>query len=400
MASWMRMVRVSLAAVCAGVLAVTSGTIAEASPSRGEVLDVVRVQALDAAALRNRLGETGFDATGARFGADAYRVRYRTLGVSGAPTVASGLVVLPRNGHRVLRTVSYTHGTRTGRADVASLEPSNMDRGAALLIASRGYAAVAPDYLGLGLGAGLHPYMDAASEASASLDMLDAARAVAAGRHRILRRSVFVTGFSQGGHAAMALGRALQSRQGPWRLGALAPISGPLDAEHAEIPGALGSGEVAPAAAAFYLAYWTVAMNRIHHFYSEPSEVFRPPFDRTVEALFDGSHSEDEIFPALPPTPQDLFTTAYLNRLLHPTGGVRKALRDNDDTCTSWRPRAPVHLFAAHGDTQVTITNSRHCQRSLRRSGADAPLTDLGPLEHFDTLYQGLPRVLDWYARR
>ncbi len=392
------MVRVSLAAVCAGALFVTAGTVAEASPRRGELLDAVRVQALDAAALRDRLGRTGFDAADARFGADAYRVRYRTVGVSGAPTVASGLVVLPRNGNRALRAVSYTHGTRTGRTDVASLDASNMDRGAALLIASRGYAAIAPDYLGLGLGEGPHPYMDAASEASASLDMLDAARTVSAGQHRMLRHSVFVTGFSQGGHAAMALGKALQPGWGQWRLGALAPISGPLDVEQAEIPGALGRGELEPAAAAFYLAYWTVAMNRIHHIYGDPAEVFRPPFDRTVAALFDGTHSENAIFPALPSTPQELFTTAYLHRLLHPTGALGKALRDNDDTCSSWRPRAPVHLFAAHGDTQVTITNSRHCQRSLRRSGAEVPLTDLGPLEHFDTLHKGLPRVLDWYA--
>ena len=44
------------------------------------------------------------------------------------------------------------------------------------LFASAGYAAVAPDYLGLGTGPGLHPYMDLSSEVTASVDMLDAGR--------------------------------------------------------------------------------------------------------------------------------------------------------------------------------------------------------------------------------
>ncbi|MEC3982292.1 alpha/beta hydrolase family protein [Amycolatopsis sp. H20-H5] len=393
------------AAVCAGLMLAAAAVpaLAAARPptGRGELIDATPVQALDAEQLKLLLRGTAFGAEPVRFGVDAYRVTYRTVDVHGRATTASGLIVLPRNGNSPLRLVSYAHGTRSGRAGVASVDPSNMDRGAALLIASAGYAAVAPDYLGLGSGPGFHPYFDSATEATASVDLLRAARKVAARQQRTLDPRVLVTGFSQGGQAAMALGRALQSGTDRWlRLGALAPISGPYDAEHAEIPGALVTGEVAPDVAAFYLAYWTVSGNRLHHLYDEPSEVFRAPYDKTVEALFDGSHSEEQIFPALPGTPQELFTDSYRERLLHPSGAVLEALRASDDTCSNWRPAVPVHLFAASGDTQVNLANTVNCQRDLREHGVRAQVTDLGRIEHFDTLFTGLPRVLDWFSRR
>jgi hypothetical protein len=367
-------------------------------PQRGELLSVVPVQTVTV----DDLTESGtfgpFDARRAQYGVHAYRVTYRTVDVDGKPTTASGLVALPDGVRTELRTVAYEHGTRAGRADVASVGTDNLDRPAALLIASAGYAAVAPDYLGLGVGPGTHPYMDAASETTASIDMLRAARTMAAQQHRKLDPDVLVTGFSQGGQAAMALGRALQGgadRQ--FRLGALAPISGPYDGQHAELPGLLVNGEVAPVDGAFYLAYWTVAMNRLHHFYGKPSEVFKAPYDETIEALFDGNHDENAIFPAIPASPQELFTDAYLQRLLHPTGGLLDALRDNDDTCSSWRPTSPVRLYAASGDTDVTITNARHCQQQLRAHGVNAPLIDVGDVGHFPSQIAGVPLVLDWF---
>nr|SBO90982.1 Lysophospholipase [Nonomuraea gerenzanensis] len=94
---------------------------------------------------------------------------------------------------------------------------------------------------------------------------------------------MLVTGFSQGGHAAMALGKALRGDPA-YRLRGVAPISGPYHVRAAELP-ALLQDRLDPHSATFYLAYGTVSMNRLHHFYGSPSEVFRDP---AVEQLFDG----------------------------------------------------------------------------------------------------------------
>ncbi|HEV7978382.1 lipase [Amycolatopsis sp.] len=384
--------------ICGMLLAATP--VASASTSqRGALISVVPVQTLsEEDALKP--GTFGpLDAKQAEYGVHAYRITYRTIDAHGKVTTASGLVALPDNNRRELRTVAYEHGTRASRDEVASVEKETLDYPVTLLIASAGYAAVSPDYLGLGLGPGNHPYMDEASETTASLDMLRAARTLAAQQHRKLDEKVFVTGFSQGGQAAMSLGRALQGGADRYlRLGGLAPISGPYDVENAELPGLLTKGEVSPESGAFYLAYWITSMNRLHHLYDNPSEVFRAPYDKTVEALFDGDHDEEVIFRSMARSPQELLTDDYLRRLAHPTGALLDAMRENDDTC-SWRPKVPVRLYAANLDTDVTITNSLDCQQDLRARGANAQVVNLGDLDHFGSGIAGIPLALEWFSR-
>jgi cephalosporin-C deacetylase-like acetyl esterase len=191
-----------------------------------------------------------FDARQAEYGVHAYRVTYGTVDVYGKVTTASGLVALPDCGRTELRAVSYQHGTRAARREVASVEEGTSDRAAVLLIASAGYAAVGPDYLGLGLGPGNHPYMDAASETTASIDLLRAARTVASQQHRRLDPRILVTGFSQGGQAAMALGRALQGGADPYlRLGALARLAALTTSSTRNCPGCWSTATFQPSPA-------------------------------------------------------------------------------------------------------------------------------------------------------
>lgn len=333
----------------------------------------------------------------ARRGISGFRVLYRTISVSGRPTVASGVVVLPRGGAKVLRVVSFAHGTHAGRSSAGSVAADGQSRVAAIYYAAAGFAGVAPDYLGLGAGDGKHPYMDAASEASASLDMLRAARAVALRQGRELERRVLVTGFSQGGHAAMALGRQLQRGADPYlRLGALAPVSGPYDLRHVQIPASL-KGVLDPRVSAFNLAYATVSWNRLYRLYGAPSEVFRAPYDTTVEQLFDGSHDEQDIFPQLPASLEQLMTPRYLAWLGRPSGALLRGIRAADGTC-DWAPRVPVRLYGAGGDEQVAFGNTRNCVRGLRGHGTRPQVVDYGAdVRHFDTLYRGLPDTLRWF---
>lgn len=335
------------------------------------------------------------------YGVDAYTVLYGTVDADGLPTVASGLVVLPRNGGGTVSPLVFEHGTRTARTGVATRDKANDDWYTALLIGSTGYAAVAPDYLGLGYGPGYHPYLNAATETSASLDLLRAARTVAAQHGRELDANVRVTGFSQGGQAAMALAKALRSGADPrLRLAGVATISGPFDVQYAEIPAGLATRTLDQPDTSFYLAYATVSMNRLFHIYRDPSEVFKAPYDKTVESLFDGTHEEPSIFRALPPNPDDLLTESYRQQLLDPHGQLLKAFQASDGTCAGWRPDVPVQLFAASGDEQVAFANSQNCQQQLRASGADVPLVDLGGIHHFDTRDQAVSMVLDWFAHQ
>ena len=153
-------------------------------------------------------------------------------------TTPSQLVVLPKNGARHLSTASWLHGTTVYRKDVASENPKSNDRLAALLFASTGRAVSAPDYVGLGSGEGFHPYGDPRATVAASVDGLRAARTLAHRNGRELKRKVQVSGFSQGGPATMLVGRALQQKGADryFRLGALAPVSGPYTSQPSRPP--------------------------------------------------------------------------------------------------------------------------------------------------------------------
>jgi hypothetical protein len=101
---------------------------------------------------RTALRDAAFGQDTVRYGVDLYRLLYRTVDVDGRPTVASGLIVLSRNGERRLRLVSFTHGTQSYKDDAPSIGKDDFSSAPAITFGSAGFAAVTPDYLGLGKG--------------------------------------------------------------------------------------------------------------------------------------------------------------------------------------------------------------------------------------------------------
>jgi dienelactone hydrolase len=155
----------------------------------------------------------------ARFDIAIDRVTYRTQD-RGRLVEATGMVGIP-NGPGPFPVILFQHGT-TGYADkcAPSNGAENLDSAgfmhAALvgLLTSWGYVVAAPDYLGMrgdGQASDMkHPYLVAEPTAIASLDMVKAARQVAAGLDVETNNQVAIVGPSQGGHAA-----ALTTRYAP-----------------------------------------------------------------------------------------------------------------------------------------------------------------------------------------
>lgn len=406
------------AAVCCGLLLSASAvsTAGAAAPpaaqaqaqhqerGRGTLVSSEKLYTLATPqAVSTELGAAGFADDTVRYGVVAYRLVYRTVDAYGRPTTASGLLVLPLDSERRLRAVSFAHGTGSHRDDSPSMQRARFVSAPVIAHAAAGAAGVAPDYLGMGKGPGPHPWMDIASETTASLDMLSAARAFAPRTGHVLEREVMVTGFSQGASAALGLGRALEAGEDRWfRLGALAPVSGAYDFGGAELP-ALLDGRLEPKSSVLYAAYTLVAFNRLHHLYDSPGEVFRTPYDTTVEALFDGAHTGQELMRGTPGALDELLTEHGRALLAHPTGPLAEALRATDAVCTDWAPRAPVRLYMATGDEQAVTDNTEHCRAALLRNGVDAPVVDLGDVDYHGSRHLGsnvaaTSSIVRWFA--
>ncbi|MFI6602969.1 alpha/beta hydrolase family protein [Nonomuraea sp. NPDC050536] len=388
------------ALTCAALMATApvTATAAAAAPARGTLVKAERSAGMTSSEVNAFLGKAGFPAIENAKGVDLYSVTYRTVDVNGRPTTATGALALPRTSAHKLRVVSYSHGTMADKRAAPSVASTGEGRFLPVYFATHGFATAAADYLGLGEGPGAHPYMHTATEAGASVDFLKAARTLARQHQITLDKRIMVTGFSQGGHAAMALGAALQ-KDSDLAVSAIAPISGPFDLEHAEFPAAV-DGELDGRSAAFYLAYWLTSMDRIYDLYQNPSEAFRPPYDANVTDLLDGSHDLDTIAAALPSTLDELLTPAYIDKLRNPTGRLLQAIRENDTTCQDLRGGAPVRLFAATGDRDVVFANSSRCLEDLRARHIEATLTEVGDVNHITSLKMSLPQVLAWFQQR
>lgn len=417
------LITAGLAMTCAAAVAAagtgtavasTQKTSAQAGAGRGQLVSVTPLRTLPGkAAVKAELASDGFAAASARYGIRTYRLVYRTIDAHGRPTTASGLLALPIGGPRVLTTVSFTHGTEMYRSDAPSMQPGGFEPAPAYTFASAGFAAVEPDYLGLGTGPGLQPWMDVPSETTAALDMLRAARAYVTSHGEVLRRKVLVTGFSQGASAALGLGRALQARADHWfRLGALAPISGAYDFQGAEIP-ALLDGELVrlnpdprqgAKTSVIYAALTLVGINRVHHVYAKPAEVFAPAYAGTIEQLLDGRHTGIQVVDGTPATLDKLLTAHGFALLRHPSGGLAAALKIISGVCAGWTPTAPVRLYMAAGDEQAVNANTWHCQAQFAASHSHVPVINLGTpgyqgSRHLGSNVAGTAQVVAWFLR-
>ncbi|MFI7003532.1 alpha/beta fold hydrolase [Nocardia sp. NPDC050175] len=149
-------------------------------------------------------------------------LEYWMRGSDGTPRQASGALFVPQGTPPATGwpVIAYDHGTSGlgagcgGQSDPAGHPYQQIRSKEDQLIQGmleQGFAVVAPDYLGLGrFNTGPHPYLEVASEATATIDLLRAARTT----HPELSRTWAVLGVSQGGQAALGTGH-LQASYAP-----------------------------------------------------------------------------------------------------------------------------------------------------------------------------------------
>lgn len=390
-----------LLALAAALLVACSPTPAIGSPPvvahRGEVISVRPIASVSVEQARAELVDLKLDVAAVRYGFDAVRLDYRTLDAAGRPTTASALLAVPVGAPGPRPIVSYGHGTIIEAAAAPTAFGPDEARPVAAVFASRGSYLLAADYLGWGTGDGPQAYVHAPSETTAMRDALVAARAWLLDQHRPVREQTFVTGFSQGGQAALALADDLTRVPVPGlRLAATAGVAGPYDLAGTQVPAVLDPDQVDPDSAVVYIALLLTSYERLYDLYGDPAEVFAAPYDRLVPALLDGTHTAEEIGAALPPSPSDLLTPAWRAQLREPSGRFLEALRAND-TC-EFRAVTPVRLYVSSGDHDVPAENSTICRNRLRALGADVRTVGLGHVEHRGAAVLALPEVAAWFA--
>ncbi len=334
--------------------------------TRGKLLSSSLVGSYSTTTLNLYFSLYGVNLT-AQYGVNWYRVVYETIDPLGGRTTASGGLFLPAQTGVNWPLLSYSHGTLTQTNQSPSTTLTE-DSFAGLAFASFGYASVVADLLGFGASPGLHPYLHARSEATASVDMLRAARNYCASNSIGLNGQLFIAGYSQGGHTAMALHRELERyHTNEFTVTASAPMAGPYDMSGVELNDIL-SARCPPNP--YYAAYVLVAYQSVYVLAPSWSNLVVAPYASTIPPLFNGNTSGATINSAMPACNiSTIFTPAVIASLTNDPGcPLYQALRDND--LYRWKPVAPMRLYQCSGDLDVLPANSQVAYDSFQAQGA------------------------------
>jgi pimeloyl-ACP methyl ester carboxylesterase len=344
------------------------------------------------------------------YGFDTYKVTYCSIDARlpgqkrAEPTIATGNLSIPRK-HGKLPTVLYLHGTAVSFYDAPSnpnifgdLAPNGESfEGpvSSAVFAGAGFVYVAPDYPGFGDSAvPRHRYFHADTEASSTVDLLVAARTVLRRLKVATKDDVFTFGFSQGGHAALAVQRELEKAASP--VAAAAAVGGVFDVERFFLSSLADETTVT---LPLYVSFILLSYDDIYDVYMRPSHVFRAQYAATVPGLFDMQHYWDDVLAGLPPTSRALLRAGYFDHVRNnPDDPLRVRLRQN--AVDRWRPRAPIFVFHSRVDEEVFFADAMVSIDRLRNRGADVTVTTFDQFDHVNTWIHAMPLAVTDFRTR
>ncbi|MCO5231683.1 MAG: alpha/beta hydrolase [Chitinophagales bacterium] len=299
------------------------------------------------------------------YGVDIYELVYMAPWVDGTMIKASGIYYVPKtkNG-KVLSTAVYHHGTTLAidRGDIFK----NAQYGIALGLATDGFLSLVPDYYGLGKGEKTHLYQHVWSEAMSTIYMLYAVNELNQQLNVKANSDVYLTGYSQGGHATMSAHKYLQELNDPrFQVVASAPMSGAYDMSGAQ---AKVMFEVYPQP--FYLPYLLVSYQTAYKYWDgDIYEVFKSPYDSISKVYLDGTHYYEDFNKAIPNIPADILKPEHVEEFKRdPNYPIKKRIEENN--IYEWIPKSPTMFCYCSSDDQVSGENSVVAYNYMKKNGA------------------------------
>ena len=348
--------------------------------------------------------QTGQDAVS---GVDYYKLIYSLIDHNNQLDTASGLVAIPSDISTAVALVAYQHGTTDSRDDV----PSNLEAGsyAATVFASQGFVCSAADYIGMGDSDGFHLYVHAASEAAAGVYFIKAAQSLCVEIGRNLRPEMFVAGYSQGGHAAMALQREIQTNwTADLEITACGHGSGPYSIS--EIMRLQMLADEQYAAGVAFLPYTILAYQEAYgNLYDDLTDMFKNAYITDIQRFYDGQITLSEMgfnlgflllanegFNA---RVYHLLQDTIVSRLQanDPQDSLIIAMKDNDTY--EWQAMTPTRLYYCDADATVPFENSIFADSAMNALGArDLEAVQVNPnADHGACAEEAIPLIIDYF---
>ena len=276
-------------------------------------------------------------------GVSLYKVQYATVipEQGNKPTLASGLVAVPKTAQKKLPVVSYQHGTVFTRTAVPSRpEESDETRIVTARLAGHGYVVIAADYIGKGDSTEPDSYMVREATVQACVDMLFAARAVLADLG-ITEDGLFLSGWSQGSWSTQQFRHRLESLKVPVKAAATAAT--PTDlylllTRWINNPTALDATWLAGSVILFTHSY--------AHYYDMPGlpqTVIKPEYEAACRDFYENKIGWEQLQPQIPAKIADLLQKDAVAQSTPGMDAFFRRLRENQ--AFMWRSVTPCRYY-------------------------------------------------------
>lgn len=305
---------------------------------------------------------------------DVYEITYRGIWTDGRPLKAKGLCFVPAGIKEPMAESIYGHGTQIEQTSSVSLKNGQMVTAA--LMASDGYFSLYPYYYGIGGGDSVHLYIHSQTESGAMAYMILAGRELQQKLGLKNNGQVFISGYSQGGHTAMATHQFLEAHpELGIKVAASSPMSGPYD-----LTGVQSEVMFKPYDRPHYLPYLLVSYQIAYGLIpGDITEVFLPQYQCEIEDFFKipRRKGHSKLDKKLPAVPRDMIDPHFLNAYRSDTTfPFRKYLQQNSNW--QWVPRSPMQLCACYGDNEVSYKNSLKAAEYMQSQSAPVHLRLFG----------------------
>ncbi len=359
---------------------------------RGEIDNVVKGGTVTVAQIKEAIGDDvkidslHYDDK-LLYDVDFYHVSYFTqYGLEGSLVAspkmvyARALLLIP---HGVsadnVRLAAYFHGTVLPVPEFTDIfgmgTPSDFtgDNGSqdvrhcGLPLASAGYCVILPEYTGYGPTANLdHPFVYYPELWLSSFDALEAGvRAMKDEKYGIgidPGKKIWLSGWSQGGGMALYAQKMLENDpfyKGKFEVQATSTLAGPFNMTRF-------LGDMLKNKKQIYL------MMPLYGWAGYAINLFCPDLQRPMDQIFRPAiYDQIDAFLQFGSTPADMFQEFFIEHMLDGTDPAFAKALEQDSTCSSWDPVAPVFMHHGEKDSIVPCFNSQDAYAGLKDRAAN-----------------------------
>lgn len=298
-------------------------------------------------------------------GVKQYKIVYKTKNTDGTEIQASGALIVPiKAGTTAIPMVSYQHGTIFDDKQAPSYFSADGEGTIASVLATinTGYIVVAPDYIGYGASNTLpHTYEHREGLASASLDMLRAAKEVITKEKINWNNNLFIAGYSEGGFATLALQKKIEEETGSeFNLKASSCGAGAYNKtlSFKTLVSTPSSGNSQHNASYIWVL---LTYDRIYKLNRPMTDYFVVDYATQIQ--------KEQQYTRISGSLTTILSAAVKKGVTEGTDtALLNAVKDND--IFDWKPKTPTQLYHGTADTYVPYFNSQTAFDAMKKRGA------------------------------